>query len=309
MASGNHLLIDGDILLYQVTQSCLQEADWGDDFVTTWIDFGEIKHLVQTMIENWKEKLSADDYTVCLSDYDRNFRKELDPTYKEQRDGSKKPVGYVRAHEWIQGVHPCEKLPGLEADDVMGIRATDGSFARPIIVSDDKDMRQIPGELYVPRRKERVRTTIEAGLRYHMEQTLTGDRVDNYFGCPGVGPVRAAKALDGKAPSELWPAVVRCYVAAKQTPADAIHQARLAKILQSEDWNADRKEVRLWEPPVSIADLERTTATQEMTTSTVQKQSTSSSEPKESSSKTGTKSSPKNSPTTPTMIKRGNLLR
>ena len=272
MASKNHLLIDGDILLYQTTQSCLNEADWGETYITCWLDMGELKYLLWTIIERWKEELKADDYTICLSDYDRNFRKELEPTYKEQRDGSKKPIGYAQAHNWIQGVHPCAKLPGLEADDVMGILATDGTVNNPIIVSDDKDMRQIPRRLYIPRKRETIAITHEDGYRYHMEQTLTGDRVDNYFGCPGVGPVRAAKALAGKEPSELWDAVVGCYVAAKQNAADALLQARLAKILQAEDYIND--EVILWEPPVNTVVAEVRRASPSVSTQAAEQPST-----------------------------------
>ena len=158
------MLIDGDILLYQTTQSCLNEADWGDTYITCWLDLGELKYLVSVIINRWMETLDAESYTICLSDYERNFRKELDPSYKEQRDGSSKPIGYDRAHVWIQGEHPCKKLAGLEADDVMGILATNGDFVDPIIISDDKDMRQIPGRLYIPRRRELEGTTAETGL-------------------------------------------------------------------------------------------------------------------------------------------------
>ena len=302
MASRNHLLIDGDILLYQTTQSCLNEADWGDTYVTCWLDMGELRALISTILERWMEELRADDYTICLSDYDRNFRKELEPTYKEQRDGSSKPIGYQRAHEWIQGMHPCEKLAGLEADDVMGIRATDGSIARPIIVSDDKDMRQIPWALYVPRRREKVYTTPEDGYRYHMVQTLTGDRVDNYFGCPGIGEVRAAKALAGKSPGQLWDAVVRCYTNAGQTPADAVHQARLAKILQAEDYNTETGEPILWQPNGSSADPSDTSATPSPATADAEKLVVSRKKTTTSpTSPTGTKPSTTNLSSTPMM--------
>jgi DNA polymerase-1 len=78
-----------------------------------------------------------------------------------------------------------------------------------------------------------------------MIQTLTGDRVDGYPGCPGMGPQRAAKLLlDAKTPAEAWERVLKAYEKAGQTAEVALVQARIAKILLHNDW--DGKTVRLW---------------------------------------------------------------
>ena len=62
----------------------------------------------------------------------------------------------------------------------MGIFAT--HEPGNIIVSPDKDMRQIPGKLYDL--KETVDITEEEGMRWHLVQTLAGDQTDGYSGVP-----------------------------------------------------------------------------------------------------------------------------
>jgi DNA polymerase-1 len=62
-----------------------------------------------------------------------------------------------------------------------------------------------------------------------MYQTLVGDTSDGYPGCPGIGPVKAEKVL-GMPPN--WQDVVGAYRAAKLTEADALVQARVARILR-----------------------------------------------------------------------------
>jgi DNA polymerase-1 len=88
-----------------------------------------------------------------------------------------------------------------------------------------------------------------------MKQTLTGDTSDGYPGCPGYGPVSAEKLLDnftaldgGFLLDEAWKAVVQQYIKKGQTEEDALVQAQLARILRSGDWDAEKKEVKLWTP-------------------------------------------------------------
>ena len=64
----------------------------------------------------------------------------------------------------------------------MGIYAT--FEPGNIIVSPDKDMRQIPGKLY--NLDETIEVTEEEGMRWHLVQTLAGDQTDGYGGVPGL---------------------------------------------------------------------------------------------------------------------------
>ena len=76
-------------------------------------------------------------------------------------------------------------MPQLEADDAMGIYA---KLTGNIIVSPDKDMRQIPGKLY--NLEDTITITPEEGAKWHLIQTLAGDQTDGYSGVPGIGVKR-----------------------------------------------------------------------------------------------------------------------
>lgn len=149
-------------------------------------------------------------------------------------------------------------MDGLEADDLLGIWATSGRFGNTIIVSDDKDMQTLPTTIY---RMGELQTLSEDDANaFWMFQTLIGDTTDGYPGCPGIGKVKAEKLLKefwhggssasgGKFLLEAaWEAVVRQYEAAGLTYDDALQMARVARILRHEDWDSERKEVKLWEP-------------------------------------------------------------
>ena len=77
-------------------------------------------------------------------------------------------------------------------------------------------------------------------------QILTGDRVDGYPGCPGVGEKTADKILKGVDPKDRWEHVVKAYEKKGLDEEDALVQARLAKILQKEYFDKDGNVV-LWE--------------------------------------------------------------
>ena len=67
------------------------------------------------------------------------------PEYKGHRN-RKKPCGYKRVIKELKKEYDVIIKPTLEADDTMGIYATKNPGN--IIASPDKDMRQIPGQLY-----------------------------------------------------------------------------------------------------------------------------------------------------------------
>ncbi len=120
---------------------------------------------------------------------------------------------------------------------------TSGHYKDSIIISEDKDMLTVPGKLY--RGGELLTVTPEMARYQHMYQTLTGDATDGYPGCPGVGPKTAEKLLQG-APEGFWGVVVQAYEKAGLTEDDALLNARMAYILQAENWKDG--EVKLWQP-------------------------------------------------------------
>ena len=146
--------------------------------------------------------------------------------------------------EYLKETYTTFTLHECEADDALGILATDGSYSRNVIVSIDKDMLTIPCE-YFNMDTEVTETVVESVADYmHLYQTLVGDPTDNYKGCPGVGPKKAAEIL--KKPT--WDSVLSAFHKVGLTEEDALVQARVAKILRADDYDFKREEVRLWEP-------------------------------------------------------------
>jgi DNA polymerase-1 len=142
---------------------------------------------------------------------------------------------------WVTREFKAVVCPNLEADDVLGLR----SGKDTVIVSWDKDMKQIPGKHYNPISDEVFEVSPEEGYRYFLTQVLTGDRVDGYTGLPGCGPVKAENILNA---SCTWDSVAAAYTRAGLTEQDALRQARLAYILKDPtDYNS-HNEVRLWTP-------------------------------------------------------------
>tara|TARA_R100000081_G_scaffold21178_1_gene9130 strand:- start:134 stop:640 length:507 start_codon:yes stop_codon:yes gene_type:complete len=130
----------------------------------------------------------------------------------------------------------------LEADDALGIYAT--KYPGNIIVSPDKDMRQIPGKLYDF--KETVTITPEEGARWHLIQTMAGDNTDGYSGVPGIGVKKAEKIFNEK--GYTWKAVVETFEEKEMTEEDALVNARLARILTTDDYDHEKREPILWSP-------------------------------------------------------------
>ena len=236
------LLIDGDIVAYRYSSTVEQEVDWGDDVWSLWSDAKEAKQLILQYLDHLVEATAADDFVFTFSDKD-NFRKAIYPDYKSNRKGKRKPTCYKGVKTWLESEYESIEMPGLEGDDVMGILATSGKYEETVIVSEDKDMKTIPGLLW--RAAEMEDISEEYADYYHLYQTLVGDPTDGYKGCKGVGDKRATDILS-KDPT--WEAVVKAYEKAGQTEEEALVQARLARILRASDYNTNTKEPILWTP-------------------------------------------------------------
>jgi len=244
------LLIDGDILLYGESSAVEFEFDWGDDWWTLSGDAREAKERVDIWVADIKELLEADDVVLTLT-ADKNWRKDVLPTYKANRKGKRKPVVYRELKQYAMDTYKTALYPTLEADDVMGILQTDpANDNETVIVSEDKDMMTIPGKLYRPIRPEEgiQDISLEQANYNHYMQALMGDSTDGYGGCPGVGPKTAEKILKKADSSECWGLIVAAYEKAGLTEDDALTQARVARILRHGEFNKKKEEVNLWNP-------------------------------------------------------------
>lgn len=233
------LLVDGDIVAYQAATANEHAVDWGDGLWTVHSFADEVYDYAKQMINNLIEEAGCSKALVLLSK-GTVFRKEIDPEYKANRTGKRKPVCLSAVREMMVETMKTMSSDGIEADDLIGIFATK-SPDDYVIWSPDKDLRQIAGKHLI--NGEVIEITQEEADRNFWMQVLTGDAADNYKGCVGVGPVKAEKILDADPELSTWKKVVKAYEKAGQTEEDAIITARLAHILRHET-----KDI-LWSPP------------------------------------------------------------
>ena len=243
------LLIDGDIIAYKASTMAEHSIKWEDSTVwTLHADENQGKYNILSEIENLKENLNASNITIALTD-GVNFRKDILPSYKDNRKEKRKPLILGAMRKWLIEVYDAVIYPNLEADDVLGILATEpNNKEEKIICSLDKDLRQIPGKLSQDGRTIIKRSKTECDW-WHLIQTLTGDSVDNFSGCPKIGIVTAQKILkDKKLPiKKQWDLVIKAYAKEGLQEHDALQQARVARILRHGEYNKQTHEVTQWQ--------------------------------------------------------------
>ncbi|MBT1154433.1 hypothetical protein J1C56_02390 [Aminobacter anthyllidis] len=264
------LLIDGDMIVHRSCIAVEKDTRFLDRYHILFSSFEDAWFVMQETLADITDIAGTDDVVFVFS-AEENWRKTIvDPEYKSNRKESRKPLAYWSVIEEIERQYPTHRLPLLEADDTLGIMQTSAEPGSTCIWTLDKDLKQIPG--FQIRDDEVIEITEEEGDRFHLFQILAGDPTDGYHGCPGVGKETANKALADKIklwptehvlkrgprkgeteirweeiPSETpWKTVLSFYRRAGLKPKDALHQARLAKILRAEDYV--NGEIKLWEP-------------------------------------------------------------
>jgi DNA polymerase-1 len=246
------LLIDGDEYLFKACVLAETDIRWDEQNHVLQANENEAWKTFVKSVERVAKKFDVDpvgDVTLCFSGTytTPNFRLAIDPSYKASRQEKRKPLCYADLRETVDELYTTQTFPGLEADDVMGIMATQPK-AHAIICSQDKDMKTIPARIWDG--DIMLQNTAANADYWHMFQTLTGDAVDGFKGCPGMGPVGATKLLEaaGEHPADMWRAVVGAYEKKQLTEEDALRNARLARILRWDDWDRKKKEPILWTP-------------------------------------------------------------
>ena len=237
------LLIDSDFLAYKAAQACEIGIDFGEDVIIAQSQFSEVLKVCNNELNKVTKAMMEDDFILYFSST-KNFRKKIYPDYKGHRM-KRKPLGYKRLVNYCRENHNFKLIEGLEADDTIGIEATQFADPNNIVVSPDKDMRQIPSTLW-DMKNDVVEITKDDGDRWHLIQSLSGDPTDGYSGCPGIGVKRATELLDKN--ENKWEAVCKAYRDRGLSDDDALLNARLAKILQKEDFDHDRNQPILWTP-------------------------------------------------------------
>jgi DNA polymerase-1 len=244
------LLIDGDIIAYKHAAGGEVATDWGDHCWTLHTDTKQAVQSMDAYINSLVTILEADKIEIALTGTNV-FRKRIDKSYKASRQKTRKPIGLGVLREHIMTNLRGSIENELEADDLLGIWATDPMFhagAKKIIVSIDKDMQTIPCHLWNSNRPEFGVKNIspESANDFHLYQTLVGDSSDGYPGCPTYGPTKSRRLLDKEGSG--WPMVVEAFEKQGKTEEEALVQARLARILRIENYNIRTKTIKYWNP-------------------------------------------------------------
>lgn len=240
-------LIDADVLVYQAAAAATttMEASFGDDLVLfPTVSVGEACAIFDHLVEGIRDITEADSMKFALS-APTNFRKRLYDQYKANRKGDR-PMAYGHLREHAVDKYSATWVEDLEGDDLIGINSGPGT----VIWSIDKDMRTLPGLHVDLDTGDIIDVSPEDALRNWMTQTLTGDASDNYPGCRGIGKVRAQRMLEDVEPTieAMWPVVVAAYNKTGQGETEALLMARLARILQPNDY--ENEKVKLWTPTI-----------------------------------------------------------
>ena len=235
------LLIDADYIVYKSCAAAETEIDFSDDVILVTSNFSDALSATNKELTKIRDKFGSFSDVILFFSDSKNFRKKILPEYKGHRN-RKKPCGYKRVIQALKVTHEVIIMPELEADDAMGIYAT--QYPGNIIISPDKDMKQIPGELY--NLEEGFTITKDEGARWHLIQTLAGDQTDGYPGVPGIGVKRAVTLFDKEGYS--WKTVLKAFADKDFTALTAITNARLARILTVDDYDFEKEEPIPWTP-------------------------------------------------------------
>tara|TARA_R100001443_G_scaffold207_4_gene866 strand:- start:307 stop:1044 length:738 start_codon:yes stop_codon:yes gene_type:complete len=235
------LLIDADFIVYKACAAAESEVDFGDDVILVTSNFDDAYRATERELTKIRNNFGEFSDIILFFSDSKNFRKQIEKSYKGHRN-RKKPCGYKRVINALKEKYKVIIKPTLEADDSMGIYAT--KFPGNCIVSPDKDMKQIPGQLY--NFDEVFTVSKEEGAKWHLVQALAGDQTDGYGGVPGIGVKRATSLFEEHGYS--WKTVLKAFDDKNLTEEEALVNARLARILTADDYDFTKKEPILWSP-------------------------------------------------------------
>ena len=251
-------ILDADVIAYMASVGAeAHDGVFGEDDAATHLEAATQR--ADEMVVGWMEAAECTASKLAFSGSSAdNFRRSVHPQYKHNRSGEK-PEDYYEVVQYLKDNYLTASVDELEGDDILGMHMGNDWIA----VSTDKDMRTVPGQFVHIRYDgsiDRYNTTLEMGNHFWMWQTLQGDTVDGYKGCPGCGRKGATSTLPyvGATLSRLWDSVVGRYEEAWRKPKmkakfitghpydEALMNARVARILRDGDYTDTG--VKLWNP-------------------------------------------------------------
>lgn len=191
-------LIDGDAIAYIMGWNFRDMMD-NEDLM---------EYSIGNFVRTTCALVEADQYIGALSSTP-TFRHDVyryakyKGTRKEDQDCIKrwKPfVNGILREKW-----GFVSIKSLEADDIVGYHAYNKDLGDCIICSPDKDLAQIPGELYNYSTGVKEFIDEDTARCNHISLMVCGDTSDNIKGIPGLGPVKLKQKLaEGKSVYNMY---------------------------------------------------------------------------------------------------------
>jgi 5'-3' exonuclease len=173
-----------------------------------------LENIVLNLLEDIENAGIDIDYQgieYYLTSCSNNFRKNIDPEYKANR----KPNKWVKElrNRAIE-LYDAKVSDTLEADDLIALRCKELAITDRIVVSSDKDLRQIAGLHYIYGNYKGVRFEYVEDLQAIKNLCtlmLVGDASDNIKGVKGIGAVKSDRLLRDKSIVGMLREVVKSY--------------------------------------------------------------------------------------------------
>lgn len=124
-----------------------------------------------------------------------NFRYDIDPTYKANRDDKPRPQWLQPVREFLVTQWQAHIADGIETDDHLGIEQSADNGQETVICTYDKDLLQVPGNHYNFQKDVWSYVTPLQGWASFYTQLIMGDRSDNIQGFDGKMRVTPPKFL------------------------------------------------------------------------------------------------------------------
>lgn len=155
----------------------------------------EVEQACKDYLVDLYSSLGTEEAYLCMTAHSLK-RSEIYPEYKKTRKSSDmiwlKPIkDFFRQSSII--------VDGYEADDLIFTIANElrSNGYHPVIVTNDKDMKQIPCTFIKTSNLESTEIDDLAAKKYWYTQLLMGDAVDNIPGISKVGITRATRIVEG----------------------------------------------------------------------------------------------------------------
>lgn len=155
-------------------------------------------HSVKLSIKRIKEDVEKEfpgykaDLRIFLTGKE-NFRNKINPSYKSNREGMRRPYHLSACKEYLTTVHGAITEEGFEADDLIGI-AAEGEITC-VVATIDKDLQMIPAIYYHLDKQTFTGVDEDQAELTFYKQVLTGDVTDGIVSLKGVGPKTAEKQM------------------------------------------------------------------------------------------------------------------